>query len=445
MSLTKRARFDRAVSRTSGSRSTFLSPLIPISVIAIADTFGGLVQDIFSATLLLRAAMISFLILYVLISVELGKVLRSLILGLLTYLFARALIDFLIFQDSKVLILEIGATLKLLYSPLLFIYLLLQINRGRIEREELRKLLTLYGWLILASLFLGHLTGLGGIIGGRGVEIEGGKGFMIGANEVGLMLLLTAPFVGADMIGRFRSVWLGGVTQVIVYAIAGWHVFTKSSLIAILTSAFSVYRVFIRLGQYAKWVVRFLLFTVSVFLLLQILKSLDAIQAFALDTFFAALLNDGLIAFLFRGRQDYISAIYPQLVEHDLSALFLLFGAGEFFIRELSIGPLILNQGEGTTFEMDLFDLVGAYGVVGMLLFFAVVTTMLRKAGPKSIPLDIKIAIFFVLVHAFMAGHVFFSPQVTTLVAMVLLYFCDDGGKILSKSDLQQKKISYSI
>jgi hypothetical protein len=51
---------------------------------------------------------------------------------------------------------------------------------------------------------------------------------------------------------------------------------------------------------------------------------------------------------------------------------------------------------------------------------------MIRRAGPKRMPLDIKIAIFCVLAHAFMAGHVLFSPQVTTLLALILLYYRDD-------------------
>lgn len=416
-----------------------------VGAIAIADTFGGLVQDIFPATLFLRTLMVGFLIIYILRPSTNRQDLRILWLALIGYLLGRVAIDSIIFQDLKVFPLEISATLRLLYFPLLFTYLHRQIERGNISSDDIRRMLSLYGWLILASLLLGHVTGLGGTIGGRGVEMEGGKGFMIGANEVGLMLLLTAPFVGADMMRLLRSTWLGGLVQVIVYAAAGWHVFTKSSLIAVLTSAFSVYCAFVKLGQFSKWLVRILLLGVGIFFMSLVLKSLEAIQAFALDTFFAALLNDGLLAFLFRGRQDYISAIYPQLVEHDLGGLFLLFGAGEFFIRDLSIGPLMLDQGEGTTFEMDLFDLVGAYGVVGALLFCAVVTTMLRKSGRICIPLDIKIVIFCVLLHAFMAGHVFFSPQVTTVLALVLLYFRDDGERRFHRLYFQQKKVSHSI
>ncbi len=410
---------------------SLLTPATPITVIAIADTFGGLIQGIFPATLFLRTAMVSFLLIYILLFSTLKQGFRIIWLALISYFFIRIMVDFFIFRELKVLLLEMSATLKILYFPLLFTYLNCIFLEGKISKSTIRRILSIYGWLILASLMLGHLTGLGGTIGGRGVDMDGGKGFMIGANEVGLMLLLTTPFVGADMMHFLRSTWLGGLAQIMVYAMAGWHVFTKSSLIAVLTSAVSVYRALVKSGRYSKWLIRIILLGFGIYLIMQIPRNLEVINAFALDTFFGALLNDGVVAFLFRGRQDYISAIYPQLVGHDLSALFVLFGAGEFYIRELSIGPLMLDQGEGTTFEMDLFDLVGAYGLIGLLLFGAVVTFMLRMAGPNRMPFDIKIVVFCILAHALMAGHVLFSPQVTTLLALILLYYRDVHGRLL--------------
>jgi hypothetical protein len=438
MLFTKTTSLDGAVSLFPRSRSAFFSTATPVGVIAIADTFGGLVQDIFPATLILRTAMVGFLIIYILGSATYQQNLRILWLVFVGYLLIRIIVDCIVFQNLQVLFLELGAALKLIYFPLLYNYLYMQILKGKICANDIRGLLSIYGWLILVSLMLGNMTGLGGTIGGRGIGMEGGKGFMIGANEVGLMLLLSAPFVGMDIMRLLRSNVLGGMVQFIVYAAAGWHVFTKSSLLVVFTNTFFVYRKFVKLGRYTKWSIRIILLGFGMYVAVQTMRSLDEIEAFALDTFFAALISDDFVSFLFRGRQDYISAIYPQLIKHDLNGVFLVFGAGEFFIRELSIGPLMLNQGQGTTFEMDLFDLVGAYGIIGALLFGTVVITMVPKADLNCIPLDIKIAIFCVLLHAIMAGHVLFSPQVTTLIALILLYFRDDGRKLLRTRYLQQ-------
>lgn len=412
------------------ANKSILSPTTLVYIIALADTFGGLVQGVFPATLLLRTGMISFLLLHAFGLGETRLSARLLWFVVFGYFLARLLIDFLAVLDERVLGVEGGSTLRLLYFPLLYAYLLVALERGSITREQIRSCLLMYGWLILASLLLGEITGMGGVIEGRGADMDGGKGFMIGANEVGLMLLLTAPFVGADIMRRTHSVVVGGIAQLVIYGVSGLYVFTKSSLIAALSSAFSVYRAFARRGRAARVLLWIALCVAIVAIARLIYQNLEAIEAFALGTFFSALLNDGMVAFLFRGRQDYISAIYPQLLEHGANWLFLLFGAGEFFMREVSVAPLMLAPGEGTTFEMDFFDVLGAYGVIGFGLYALLVGVLLRRAGKRQMPIEISVAIFGVLGHSFLAGHVLFSPQVTTLLALILLYYRVSGGEM---------------
>ena len=397
--------------------------LILIYLIALADTFGGLLQGIVPATLLLRTAMLGFLLIFLLGTPSIRPEIRVISLILFGYLLTRALLNYFFLHDARVLSTELGSSSRLLYFPLLYIFLSYQLKRKRITHDDLRRLLVFYGWLILASLFLGYATGLGGVVGGRGAEIEGGKGFMIGANEVGLMLLLTAPFIGADLIRRTHSMIVGAGVQVAMYLLAGIHVFTKASLVAALISAFSAYHAFVKRGGSAKWLARIALFVIFIYLAKLVFRNLELIEALASETFFAALLNDGVMSFLFRGRQYYISAIYPQLIGHDLNWLFLLFGAGEYLVREASVAPLGLLAGEGTTFEMDFFDLLASYGVVGFTLFTVLVVAILREGGPYRIPIDIKVVVFSVMAHSFLAGHVLFSPQVTTLLALTLLRY----------------------
>lgn len=415
--------------RPLAANQAIVSPTALVYIIALADTFGGLVQGVFPATLLLRTAMIAFLLLHVFALSPVKFSTRLLWFVVVGYFLVRLLINYFVALDQRVLGLESGATLRLLYFPLLYAYLLAELERGRMTRDQVLNCLLVYGWLILASLLLGEITGLGGVIEGRGADMDGGKGFMIGANEVGLMLLLTAPFVGWHIMRRTRSVIVGGIAQLLIYAVAGLHVFTKSSLIAGLGSAFSVYRAFVRRGRAALALIWIVLCVALVVMVRLVLENLDAIETFAKSTFFSSLLDDGIVAFLFRGRQDYISAIYPQLLEHGANWLFLLFGAGEFFMREVSVAPLMLLPGEGTTFEMDFFDVLGAYGLVGLFLYALLVGVLLRQGGPRRLPIEISVAIFGVMTHSFMAGHVLFSPQVTTLLALILLYYRVSGDQ----------------
>jgi len=414
--------------RVAARHRKWLNPTSPLYLIALADTFGGLVQGMFPATLLLRTIMLAFLLIYVFKLSKKHSEIQPLWLLLLFYLLIRMVINYFIVLDERVLSVEGGATLKLIYFPMLYAFLLAQLENGTITRDHLRNCLLAYGWMTLASLLIGEATGLGGVIEGRGADIDGGKGFMIGANEVGLMLLLTAPFVGADIRLRIRSTVVGAMAQLLVYGLAGIHVFTKSSLIAALVAAYSAYRAVVVRGRAVRIMLWLFLCGLAVYAGWMIYENLDTNEAFALNTFFSGLLNDGIVSFIFRGRQDYISAIYPQLLDHPLNWLFLLFGVGEFAMREISIMPLMLLPGEGTTFEMDFFDLFGAYGLVGFLLYVCVVGGLLRRAGPSKKPAAVSVAIFCTLAHSFLAGHVLFSPQVTTILCLVLLYYRSRGG-----------------
>jgi hypothetical protein len=391
-------------------------------IIAISDTFGGLTQDYLPLSQLLRAVMFIYLITYIVVaSVKLE--LKVVVLSLIFYLTIRVFIDYLILLDEYALFMELGSTLKLIYFPLIAVFIQSELIRARLNKNKVKFLISFYGWLILASLFLGYVTGLGGEISGRGTLIEAGKGFMIGANEVGLMLLMTAPFVGYDLTLRTGSTVLGSISQLIIYVVSGFYVFTKSSLVAMLTSTFSVY---LRLTSYKKiikWLIRIIIYILSIFTAIFIFKNLELIKFFINKTFFSALIDDGLVMFIFRGRQDYIEAIYPELIKNNFNWVFILFGSGEYFVREISLSSLSLMKGEGSMFEMDLFDFIAAYGICGFLILSIVIFTYIKNVKFIKIPIIIKIIFIFVLMHSFLAGHVIFSPQVTTILVLITSYY----------------------
>jgi hypothetical protein len=394
-----------------------------IFVLALVDTFGGLVQNLFPASLVLRACLVVFLLGHLAVTSMHRQRAMLLWSAVLLYFVVRLLVDFLRDPEQRLLSIEGGATMKLLYFPLLYAYLKTQFDKGNLTNGDLRRGVFWYGVLVLASLLLGGLTGLGGEIGGRGVEIEGGKGFMIGANEVGLMLILTQPFLLYWLTAKSRSVLFSGLAAMATYALAGAYVFTKSSLISTCVAIFSAIRGF-RKGRAATRALVWTGLALLVFFAVRtIVANTDAIEEFARNTFFSSLLNGGIISFLFRGRQTYIDAIFPQLLDHDMNGLFYLFGAGEHFMRGISVAPLQLLPDEGTTFEMDFFDLFAAYGLVGTVLYCSVVWHLIKRSNIRKLPADVWLAIICVLGHAFMAGHVLFSPQVTTIFALLLLSY----------------------
>lgn len=390
---------------------------------ALADTFGGLVQDFFPLTMLLRGCLCCYFAMYAVALARSSLATKMLWVGVITFFLGRVLIDYVILGDEKGLSMEVGSSLRLLYFPLLYGYMRDQLERGWLVADDLRDGLLTYGWMVLASLFIGEISGLGGVIGGRGTNIDGGKGFMIGANEVGLLLLLTAPFVVRHCLQMTNNILIAAGIALGLYLAGGMYVFTKSSLIASVVAMFAVYRMCVERSGTARGIARAFLLAGLLFGCYLIWKNLDVIEAFANGTFFAALLNEGVISFLFRGRQDYIDAIVPQLIDHSFNWLILVFGAGEYYARNLSLAPLGLSPGEGSLFEMDFFDLFVAYGVAGTLCYAALLRPIFKRAWSVKFPPEILVALIGTLAHAFMAGHVLFSPQVTTLVTLVLLQY----------------------
>lgn len=391
---------------------------VPLYATALADTFGGAVQGVFPAALLVRGLLILLFLGWALESRSVSPDFRRLVIASLLYFCAFFFLHFLLGFNSAAVTLEVSATLRLLYGPLLACYLGACMLAGLLRAEDARRVILIYGWLILLSLLLGQLTGLGGSIGGRGVEA--GKGFMIGANEVGLMLLLTCPIVVGDLHNRLRQPALVAALSLLAYGWAATHVFTKSSLFTPVICAATLLAICQRIGGWTARISYLTLIAATAGIALVVLSRLDEIMVLVQSTFFRSLFDDGLVAFLFRGRQDYIDAIYPQLADHELNTLLWTFGAGEFHVRAISEAPLLLARGEGTTFEMDGFDLLACYGIAGTALYFLLLYRGMASIAQQRLAWPLRLAVAGVLIHAFMAGHVVFSPQVMTLLLLLV-------------------------
>ena len=406
--------------------------ILLLYVIAVADTFGALLHNYIPIALVLRAIMVCVMIYYFLNSNSKETRNLKILTGCLSaYLLLRVVIDAILFQESAALILEAGSSIRLMYFPLLFLFALEGVRRGFFVQERARNLLLFYAVLIFVSLILGEITGLGGVIGGRGATVEGGKGFMIGANEVGLMLILVTPIVALGLPRKLRGAYLPSALNISLFVWAGYYVFTKSSMMSVLTAAYSSFLMLVRRGRGHMIFVLMMVGAGLFYLVKKVIAAWSGILYFLSDTFFNALIEGGVVQFLFRGRESYINAIFPQLVNSEYNWLILWFGAGEFYVRKISVEPLHLQHGAGTTFEMDFFDLFASHGLVGFSLYAFLVIYMLMHAKFKGLPSNVMMVLVMVVAHSFMAGHVMYSPQVTTLVVLTL--FCFSGIFDLNK------------
>jgi hypothetical protein len=324
------------------------------------------------------------------------------------------------------LAIELSSILRLMYFPVLLLVMQVVAMEGYVSKDKVHSTLIYFGILIIASLVLGEVSGLGGSIAGRGVDVEGKKGFMIGANEVGLMLLLTAPYTMFCFQRYYPFRFFPHLSSLAVYTAAGLLVFTKSSLIApVVTLVGWLSFGFSNRNKLKRWLFFIFVCITALALVNFVMGRIGDIVEFAMKTFMATLVNDGLVNFLFRGRETYIDAIFPQLVNNEFNFLIVLFGAGEYYIRTISVSPLMREVGEGSMFEMDMFDLLGSVGIVGTFFYISLIFILVKNIKPKNFLFVTKFALVLSIAHSFMAGHVLFSPQVTTIIALILLLHSD--------------------
>jgi hypothetical protein len=391
-------------------------------LVPIADTFGATVKPYLPLALILRLVVWVFAACVLITTRTISKWLRLMLFFTGVFFLIQVVVHFFIFQDPRLLSMESASIMKLLYFPALLLALYAVAVEGVVSKEAIHSSLIFLGALILVSLLLGEISGFGGSIAGRGVDIEGKKGFMIGANEVGLMLLLTVP-ITISLFQRYAPFrFFPYLSLLVVYSAAGLLVFTKSSLVAPFVALIGLLGSGISNGSR----IRRFLFLISISIAAAILtyfviSRIGDLIEFAMKTFIAALIDDGILSFVFRGRETYIDAIYPQLIGNDNNLLILLFGSGEYYIRAISVAPLQRAFSDGTMFEMDLFDLIGSVGLVGSFLYFSVTLLTIKKVRIGNMLFINKMALMLAVMHSFLAGHVIFSPQVTTIIALILL------------------------
>lgn len=325
------------------------------------------------------------------------------------------------FFHTLIFAMEVPASVKLNLDTsfrVLYPVLLVSMYQGeflkRIDTTRYLKLFTHSVCLAcLTSIFLGLVTGAGGEIAGRGSAMSGSKGFYIGANEVGIILCISVLLVYLAKLNRAaHAAYLGAII------IAGAVVFTKSSLVG---SLLAIAALTIRFKL--MWVINLFVFSVFTY---YFYIHIDKVMFFFENTFFKDLLEEP-ISFVFRGRQKYIEAYFERVIFFDDFALALkqvLIGNGDYATARWigSVLGISAEVGIRTTFEMDLFDLVSAYGFVGVLILLLVCAkfwSVMTQYQCNSV--FVKICFIAIFMHSFLAGHVVFSLQVTALLAIAFI------------------------
>lgn len=311
-------------------------------------------------------------------------------------------------SDSGAFWFSAGSLIRLLFPLVLFVTLNLHQHKLRINCTRYTIFIAS---IYLSSILLGTFTGTGGVIHGRGTLFVAQKGFFIGANEVGLILIILVAFV------FIREASLGKTSTIIysLVALCGILVFTKSSLFASVVVVFCFFR--------KHKVLSILTIIIFLFFLAINTDSVHSSLIKILEESFFVNARQGLEVFLFRGRQTYVEGFFKYgLSKRDFFST-LTFGLGEYEVARRVAVNIGIPVGERSTFEMDFLDLFFSLGLFVSAVYTSIIykyLLQLRKMKPRS--MFLRFLFFSIFVHSMLAGHVLFSPQVTSLICVFL--FC---------------------
>lgn len=378
-----------------------LSVTIFLFLFPISSSFAGPINSVLPLTILEKLIIyFSFLILALC-----HKISSQTLLSLFFTVFL--LIVQLVLYNSN-LGLSINALLRLTFPFILFVCLKHYSLSYRDSFVCFKYCFFIFYFLTVLSILGGYMTGFGTDIGGRGESVSGNKGFFVGANEVGILLLLQTIVLNRLATPILRDMFLFGIS------VCGLIVLTKSSLMASLFSLFLI--------VYNHKTVRHIAFLFIVFLFLYYMESLILYISNLVAGTFLDVSIQSPAQFMLRGRQNYIDAFFENIdLNSNLNLFrFVFLGFGENYVADTIAKGLEIPLGRRSTFEMDLLDLCFSMGFIFsslyLLLVFGFFVKLVRFLRWKEV--CIILAIFF---HAILAGHVVYSPMITCL--LVILYF----------------------
>lgn len=299
---------------------------------------------------------------------------------------------------------------------IVFTQLLVMFTKKNIIKEDLiRKAIYKSMYIIPVLICISYLLGISKssyAYGNIGI-----KGTFISLNALNASLI--AMFVFAlDKIYLEKK--LIDIIGLIIILISLIMLGTKSSFIFIALIFITFIVVFLKNTGLKNWSLK------STFLLIGILfASMGILQLFfktTIDSIVSMQLyfisNNDLLTYLLSGRNKLLEAGYSTYID-NLNIKNIIFGMGSYNVQVDIFS--IVNKASGgiKNIEMDLFDILFSYGVIGTIIIYTYALKLPYNYIKKNFNINRPyiIALISLLIYGLLGGHVFDSPMVTTILA----------------------------
>lgn len=338
---------------------------------------------------------------------------------------------FWLHKNQGIFLSDIKSTLRILLTPIYFVFFYEAIRSKEINREELRKLLLGYSLLYGLLVVIPYLQGAGYVsydVDGNGLmskmsEVKGigCKGYFIELNSL-IAILSACSFFIKNMITHTinkkqnRQALIAASIYLLLVA-ALFITATKLGIVLALlcTGILIVQIVQCQVTSRYKWGI--VLFIGSFLLLMRfLLGNLFTEVLSRLDYFYGQ--SDGdILNVITSNRFSYLIESMKQIDQSGYSWFIDFFGAGYY-------SSFSLDGFKRSIVEMDWFDLYFSYGIIGFtayLYFFK--DALFSLFVSKNNEMKSMLLIFFM--YSFLGGHIIVNSMTATFLAICLSYSSD--------------------
>ncbi|MBD5301772.1 MAG: hypothetical protein HDS16_02040 [Bacteroides sp.] len=321
---------------------------------------------------------------------------------------------------------EIESFSKIIYF---FIVVCFFVNyRYELLKFNLAKIIGNYGFIISTALILSFISGYGNLSHGGDYGF-GTKSYFKAGNDLGLTIIYSLVVYSLDLVRRFNLVHLLKVT---VIACGGSLIGTRVGLVGSLSwiVILIIYLGFIYSPSSANNKRSLKKFKIFGFPLLAL--GIIRFISFIISSFDKYM----LIRFSLEGIKNarYLLSTYALEYFSSLEGLLILSGSGMSLLYQY-VGYKMCFPGQYRMVEADLHELLGGYGVVGLLILFSpfiyfLVRAIKRISKSNSFEnfslLFITSSFIFI---AFTAGHCIRNTMVAPIYAYAVSLLFFKNGK----------------
>ncbi|MBS5950624.1 MAG: O-antigen ligase family protein [Clostridium sp.] len=404
--------------------------LVLLSLTLIIDAITGVMINTFGIErsvlgILFRGFLIAYFALYLIIKNNKN---RYLFLIICIYVCANILISYYNNHYTiKGIIFDVIEIAKIALMPTIVLGLISMWRDRLITYKGLKRVIDISINLLLIIYIVGLVFGLGG-------QIYSGAGYKSVFNANNSFNIVVIVLFIFQMENTFKSKKkldiLKGLMLILILLFLG----SKASIMFI--PFYFILKIIIEFRNFnkkslLKWIGIALGLALILFIIFN--EKINAIINHQL--YFLNKESQSIITFILSGRDKFLSVGFDGFM-NNLSMLSLFLGIGSYFnqyLISIALGyPTIKN------IEMDFFDILFSYGVIGVLLTFGIVIYIVVKNIKKIIKNRLTaelIAVSAMILFSFLAGHVFPDAMSATYLAIIVAMISMNGDEDIEDSN----------